>query len=894
MRRSQIISVLLLVASGFCLTPPVAILAAATSAAGQPASATQLVEQGKNLYRAGQFQPAAEVLARAAQLCQSRGDTLNQALALSYLSLAYQKLGQLSEAGSASAASLSLSTPSDSRNAGSQRIRALALNVRGSVQLAQGQTEDALATWKLAADAYGAAGDRQGRAGSQINQATALQALGQYRQAVKLLQQLEETLQAEPPSPLKAAGLRSLGNALRFAGNLDKSQELLEQSLAIAQELQSRQEESETLLSLGNTALAFARRVRNRQDRSSPPLVPVRCSDGGIAPDAQPHYNKAEALYHKSAEKAISNLTQIQAQLNRLSVLLAQQQSPAAGELRDLRQQIEGLSPSRSAVYARVNFAGSLVCLQQRSGGAAGAPIPNPAEDLLQTQAIAQLLSAAVQQAKDLKDERAESYAWGHLGQLYEVARELPVAVRHTEAALNLAQTIGAPDIAYQWQWQLGRLRLARGDRSGALAAYAQAVETLKSLRSDLAALNPDIQFDFRDEVEPVYRQLVALLLESDEPAQENLKRARDTIEALQLAELDNFFRDACLNAKPKQIDEIADSSNPKAAVIYPIVLADRTEVILKLPNQNQLRHYRVRQAKSQVESTLEQLRLNLTKPYALREVKSLSEQVYSWLVEPALADFSASQVKTLVFVLDSPFRNIPMAALYDGEHYLVENYSIALAPGLQLLSPKPFHTGRLRALAAGVTEPRPGFPALPNVERELQEIQSEVRSRVLFNEQFTSKALQERVSDLSFPVVHLATHGQFSSNASETFIVAWDKRIYVKELDSLLRTGDGSPTKAIELLVLSACQTAAGDKRAALGLAGVAVRAGARSTLASLWSVDDQSTALLMSQFYRELASNQLTKAEALRQAQLALLKNPKYQRPLFWAPYVLVGNWL
>lgn len=125
-------------------------------------------------------------------------------------------------------------------------------------------------------------------------------------------------------------------------------------------------------------------------------------------------------------------------------MLLAQEQSPAPEELRQLRLQIERLSPSRSAVYARVNFAGTLVCLQQRRGGAAGAPIPNTAEYFLQTGAIAQLLSAAVQQAKDLKDERAESYASGNLGQLYEIARELPVAVRHTEAALNRAQTIGA------------------------------------------------------------------------------------------------------------------------------------------------------------------------------------------------------------------------------------------------------------------------------------------------------------------------------------------------------------------------------------------------------------------------------------------------------------------
>jgi CHAT domain-containing protein len=142
--------------------------------------------------------------------------------------------------------------------------------------------------------------------------------------------------------------------------------------------------------------------------------------------------------------------------------------------------------------------------------------------------------------------------------------------------------------------------------------------------------------------------------------------------------------------------------------------------------------------------------------------------------------------------------------------------------------------------------------------------------------------------------VVHLATHGQFSSQADDTFILTWDNRLNAKELDTLLRVTDQSRPNAIELLVLSACQTATGDKRAALGLAGVAVRAGARSTLASLWSIDDKSSALLMSQFYRELVRTEVTKAEALRLAQLSLLQNPRYQHPRYWAPFVLVGNWL
>jgi CHAT domain-containing protein len=142
--------------------------------------------------------------------------------------------------------------------------------------------------------------------------------------------------------------------------------------------------------------------------------------------------------------------------------------------------------------------------------------------------------------------------------------------------------------------------------------------------------------------------------------------------------------------------------------------------------------------------------------------------------------------------------------------------------------------------------------------------------------------------------VIHLATHGQFSSKAEETFLLTWDGRIKVKDLDRLVRSRERENTNPIELLVLSACQTAAGDNRAALGLAGLAVRSGARSTLATLWSVRDQSTAEFMAEFYRELTQTDVSKAEALRQAQLALLKKPKYEHPFYWAPFVLVGNWL
>ncbi len=234
------------------------------------------------------------------------------------------------------------------------------------------------------------------------------------------------------------------------------------------------------------------------------------------------------------------------------------------------------------------------------------------------------------------------------------------------------------------------------------------------------------------------------------------------------------------------------------------------------------------------------------------------------------------------------------MSVLYDGKQYLIQKYAIALTPGLKLLAPQSLQHRRLKALAAGVSKAHSGFGALVNVEDELNQVKAKISGKKLLNNNFTTTALQLQLENSDFPIVHLATHGEFSSQADKTFILAWDQKISVKVLSELLQDRNPSPGNVLELLVLSACQTAAGDKHAALGLAGVAARAGARSTLASLWSVKDKSTAFLMTRFYQNLATHQVSKAEALRLAQLDLLNSYEYQKPFYWTPYVLVGNWL
>lgn len=428
-----------------------------------------------------------------------------------------------------------------------------------------------------------------------------------------------------------------------------------------------------------------------------------------------------------------------------------------------------------------------------------------------------------------------------------------------------------------------------QGDHQGAIAAYDNSVKTLKSLRSDLVAINRDVQFSFQESVEPIYRELVDILLESPQPSQGNLKLARETIEALQLAELDNFFREACLNAKPEQIDQI----DKQAAVIYPIILGDRLEVILSIPGKP-LSSYRTVLSSREMEDIIKQTRQSLNPIFSNEERLNVSQKLYDWLIRPLESELSKSGVKTLAFVLDGSLRNIPMAVLHDGKQYLLEKYSLALSPGMQLMPARSLKRENLKLMTAALSESRQGFKALPAVKSEVTEISEEVSSKLLLNENFTDTNLKQAIESTPFSVLHLATHGQFSSQSDDTFILSWNEKINVKQLSEFLQARNESQSTPVELMVLSACQTAKGDNRAILGLAGVAVRSGARSTLATLWSVKDESTAKFMVEFYKHLRQPGISKAEALRQTQLTFLQNADFQHPFYWSAFVLVGNWL
>lgn len=860
-------------------------------------SLAQLKQQGQDFYQSGDYQNSVQIWR---EIITRPIDRLTQAAALGNLSLSLQKLGEWQAAKLAIESCLKLLDASaDYPDETLLSAQAQALSIQAHLDFSQGKYSQALEHWQAAENIYKNTQNDNGRIEILLNQVQSFQGLGLYRRAEEKLIDIDQFLKHQPDSSLKVSQLLHFSHVLRSLGklgeiidfesncNLSHSSNnselsaavILSDLLKITQSSNSEAEFKEAQLSLANLARDI---YRQQQDLDNMNL-------------SQNAAQTALSCYQEAAQSPIP-ITQTKAKLSLLSLLLELNQEINEEKDIDLRQTIQSkinrelaqwqeiesninsLPLGRVQISATVDLAKSLMKLA-------------PQQTKLYSD-ILQLLLSAARQAEALGDKRVQSYVWGYLGQLYEQQQQWQEAKSYTRKALLLSQSLQADEISYQWQWQLGRLlkQQQNSDIKSAITAYTGAVQTLQSLRQDLVAIRQDIQYNFRDRVEPVYRELVDLLLAEEHPTAENLQQAKQVIEQLKLAELDNFFRDACLDAQPQVIDKI----DPNAVVIYGIILTDRLEIITSLPNSS-LFHYRTSVLESELIPSLKRLRFLLQKPYPSPETKQLSQQIYRWLLQPLESQLNGD--KTLVFVLDGELRNIPMAALSDGSQYLIEKHPVVMAPGLQLLDPKPI-TRPLNALSAGLVEPpasfQEQFAPLVNIPEELQKIQAVgIESKKLLNEEFNRENFEQQVTSQPFKVIHLATHGQFSSQAENTFILASDGPITVKQLDSLFRSREQNQANAIDLLVLSACETAPGDNRAVLGLAGVAVRAGARSTVASLWSLNDQSAVEFMGYFYQELVQGS-TRAEALRQAQLAFIKDKnRYDAPVYWAPYVLVGNW-
>ena len=501
---------------------------------------------------------------------------------------------------------------------------------------------------------------------------------------------------------------------------------------------------------------------------------------------------------------------------------------------------------------------------------------------------------AAAQVATRLGDARAQSYAWGYLGSLLEKERRYGEALEFTRKASFAAQKVNAPESLYRWQWQTARLLKASGKEDEAMGAYQRAVSVLKPIRYEYSVGYQGRHYSFRDSVAPLFTEVEDTLLRraaatgSPELSQQWLVQVRDTVEASRAAELQDYFRDDCVATAHARGGGSLLPAN--TAVVYPIMLQDRLELLVNTTGG--LRRYGVPVDADKLTQEVRTFR-RLVQDRRSQNYLSSAQVLYSWLMAPLQQDFLAWGITTVVMVPDGPLRTIPMAALHDGRQFVVDKYAVAVTPSMDLTDPRPLDRGKINLLSMGLTESVQGFPALPNVGTEVQAIKALYGGQLLMDNQFLVPSMEREMKEQGIGIVHIASHGVVESDVNNSFLLAYDEKITMDRLSQLVGLLQYRQAP-LELLTLSACETAGGDDRAALGLAGVAVKAGARSALASLWFIDDQATSDLVAEFYRRLQDPAVTKAVALQRAQQKILAQPGHEHPSFWAPFLLINNWM
>ena len=676
---------------------------------------------------------------------------------------------------------------------------------------------------------------------------------GKRGEALRELEALAAALPTDGRSLLAFAVEGALGKAYLLAGEKAPARMRLEAALAGARAQRLPALESAVLNDLGQLELI--------EDRPAEALAAFEAARGAAELSGQP------LLFSRATINAVR------------AIAFADRPERAAAWLNEAQAHLRQSPDSPEKAHQLI----ALANLYRRHADAVGA-----------REAAFRSLEEAARIAAGLRDARVESFALGHLGELYAAAGRGAEALRLTRQALFLAQIDESHDALYRWHWQIGRMQAAAGRADEAMAAYERAIASLQVVRADLMADLRAIRASWRDVAGPLFLEYADLLLRraaAVPPPRGKawLVKARDMVEQLKAVELEDYFQDECvasLQAKKKSLDDPGAGT----AVLYPILLPDRVEMLVSLPGE-------IRQVRLDIDGRRlgeEVLALRrLIEKRTTHQYLPGAKALHARLIGPIEGILAEAGVHTLVFVPDGPLRGFPLAALHDGRQFLVERYAIAVAPGLTLVEDAAEKGGRRGGtLSGGITESVQDFPALPYVGPEMQAVQTLYGGKALQDAQFVIPRFEQELRQTSYSVVHIASHGQIESDPRKSFLLAYDGRITMDHLESYLKVSQ-LREEPVDLLTLSACRTAAGDDRAALGLAGMAVKAGARSALATLWYVSDQASSMLVTEFYRRLSAGGIGKAAALRDAQRTVLADPRYRHPSYWAPFLLIGNW-
>lgn len=931
LKKSRILAIFFLIS--FILTSSLSNISLATKqisfgrvVTAQNQNPTQLVNKGIEFYNKGQFREAVQTWKTALEIYQVNKQLPQQAIVRGNLAKAYQKLGNLE-----------------------QTIKQWEQLV--SLQKQLGKTQET------------------GRAYSELAQAYS--SSGQPKKAIELLcglrEQIEinQKLSCSPQSALgianyqqdesgKVVALGSLGEAYRQLGKY----EIAINYFKAAEKVNGVNQNHLIANSLGNVYLSQAL-LWNLRAESAQNNRPDKYNQ--FINQAKSSFQLAEKSFQNGLQIAV-NRNDIEAEMNNLlnlNQLYSRSRQLKLFDENHYSQTVEKalnlwtqLPDSTQKVYAAIDLA-NIPGENIQNVPLTQCAVNQQVSRKLPIITVDKLLDKAVKIANDIKDYRAESFALGVRGHFYECQNNYNLALDLTRKALIVAdQNLKSKDSLYLWEWQTGRILLNQGNELQAVEAYERAFKTLEKIRTNILTANREFQLDFRDVIQPIYRKLAEFKLaqanqnliseqnacspdklcerttkliyqnkdnkqgikqqvKQNNQVNGTLNEAREIVDSLKLAELQNYFGNDCILAalRQQQVDELLGEDT---AVFSSIILENRAAILLNLPRKKSYAQSIQKDGQilsiQQINKLIREFRTTLVNaPLDFEYDTEPASNLYNILIKPFDKYIDSQQIKTIIFVQDGFFRSIPMAALYDNNQkkYLIQKFAIANTPSLSLTAPKKLNTKTSRALITGVNQAAiidgQKYRALTNIDKEIKSVQKIFpKTETLYNENFTLDKLTEKLQKTVYPIIHIATHAQFGIIPEDTYLVAGNnQKLTIVELEQVLRQyTDG--VDSIELLSLTACQTAVGDERASLGLAGIALQVGVRSALASLWSLPDESTSILVEEFYQNLRQGK-TKAQSLQQAQLKLIQakkldnvNNQYDNPGYWAPFIMIGNWL
>jgi CHAT domain-containing protein/Flp pilus assembly protein TadD len=814
----------------------------AQASTDRKAEAERLLNQGLQQYRNNQTQAAFQAWQQTLQIYREIKDRKGEGEVLNNFAIAYYNLGQYAKAVDFFQQRLVIT-----RELNNRRGEANALDGIGLNYIILGQYEKAIASYQLAVEIFRELNDRQNEGNALGNLGIAYREIGKYQQAINFHQQQLAITRANKDRAGEGRALGGLGIVYRELGQDQKAITFYQQDLAIARELRDLNGQGRALNNLG---IAYSNLLK---------------------------YKEAVAFYQQALEifRNIENLNAEGSTLGNLGLAY-----------RELGQ-----------------FQKALTFHQQQ---------------------------LAI--AYTIKDRAAEGRAVGGLGIVYNKLRQYDKALAFYQRDLAITRELGDRKGEGRIMNNLGVLFADLKQPTLSILAYKQSVNIQESIRKELRGLSKEEQKSFLDTVARTYRHLASLLLiqgrvmealqvldllkvQELEEYLKNVKGNDRTAQGVNLLELEKRIGDQLLGLKfedspaidlqlANQIRQIPLSELNKVpeylqqipqgtVLLYPLILSDRLELILFSPNSSPINHT-VKISQTELEDLINNYRTGLLDPIS-EDYKDAAIALYNLLIRPIERELIQAKAQTILYAPDGQMRYVPIAALYDGKKSLIEKYQVSnlIAYSLSDFSPRSKTQPNILAGAFGgqAGEKKFGQSGLPATIQEVRTIANSFQNSVtLTEESFSRQAIESKFKNHN--ILHLATHAEFNKGTpDQSFIIFGNgDKIRLNEIN------DWQIPK-IDLIILSACQTGVGklgDGVEILGFGYQVQKAGAKQAIASLWKVDDASTQALMDAFYAELKKGDVTVAEALQRAQVALIKSPQYNHPNYWSAFFAIGNGL